>query len=107
MWLCLYGNGNATSSGTIIEINGGIFVATLTPKADYNYNGNGGTSTGDAIVVDACNYPGGNPCVEITIDNASFELADSTAKNVAYYSHENGAASVIVNGQTLEPLAGW
>lgn len=92
-------------SGTS-TILGGKFVATLTPKADYNYNGNGGTPTGDAIVIDACNYPGGNPCVEAEISSASFSLADTSAKRVAYYSHDNGAAVVIVDGQTLQPIIG-
>ncbi len=92
-------------SGTV-SITGGKFIAILSEKVNYNFNGNGANATGDAIVVDACNYPGGNPCVEASIDNASFQLADPTAKNVAYYSHEGGAAVVRVNGETLEPVIG-
>ena len=107
-------DGNATLKGATAlyiksgttSIKGGSFIATLTPKADYNFNGNGANPTGDAIVIDACNYPGGNPCVEAEISNASFSLADTSAKRVAYYSHDNGAAVVVVDGQTLQPIIG-
>lgn len=34
-------------------------------KADYKYNGDGTTPTGDAVVIDNCNYPSGGPVVDI------------------------------------------
>lgn len=51
-------------SGTL-TISGGTLVGNG-EKADYEYNGNGFNATGDALVVDNCNYPGGEPVVEIT-----------------------------------------
>lgn len=34
-------------------------------KVDYEYNGDGTTPTGDAVVIDNCNYPSGGPVVDI------------------------------------------
>lgn len=45
-------------------VTGGTIIGTGA-KTDYEYNGNGCNSTGDAFVVDKCNYPGGDPVVEI------------------------------------------
>ena len=45
-------------------VTGGTIIGTGV-KADYEYYGNGGNATGDAFVVDKCNYPGGDPVVEI------------------------------------------
>ena len=48
-----------------VNISGGKFIATG-EAVPYTYNGNGGNSTGDALVVDFCDYPGGMPTVTIT-----------------------------------------
>ena len=45
-------------------VTGGTIIGTGA-KADYEYYGNGCNPTGDAFVVDKCNYPGGDPVVEI------------------------------------------
>lgn len=45
-------------------ITGGVINGTGAKK-DYEYYGNGAVTTGDAFVVDKCNYPGGDPTVEI------------------------------------------
>lgn len=45
-------------------VTGGTIIGTGA-KEDYEYNGNGCNTTGDAFVVDKCNYPGGDPVVEI------------------------------------------
>lgn len=50
-------------------------------KVEYSFNGNGCTSTGDAIVIEACNYPGGVPVVNI-IDG---KFISENASAVAYY----------------------
>ena len=46
-------------------ITGGVINGTGAKK-DYEYYGNGAVTTGDAFVVDKCNYPGGDPTVEIS-----------------------------------------
>lgn len=51
-------------SGTT-TIDGGTFHATG-EAAEFTHNGNGINGTGDAIVVENCNYPGGAPTVSIT-----------------------------------------
>ena len=59
------------SGGTGIYIKSGELTITnstvtgnLSP-VDYSYNGNGSNPTGAGIVVDACNYPGGAPTINI------------------------------------------
>ena len=58
------GTGAYVKSGTVTISDG-----TITgngPKASYVFNGNGANSTGDALVVETCKYPGGAPTVSIT-----------------------------------------
>lgn len=50
----------------------------------YNFNGNGGDSTGDAVVLDFCDYPGDNPTAEFT----STKLTSKNAKALAVYDKE-------------------
>ena len=50
--------GTTTINGATLHAKGA--------KADYENRSNGATSTGDAICVDAMNYPGGEPTVTIT-----------------------------------------
>ena len=70
-------------SGTI-TIEGGKLIATG-DKVDYNYNGNAGDATGDALVIDSC---GGNyetPAVSVT--GGTFESDNASA--VASYANGN------------------
>ncbi len=76
-------------SGTT-TISGGEFNSTSSEKNDYNYWGSGGNSTGDAIVIDACGYPGGNPKVSIT--GGEFNVTAEGAHGIAYYMY-NGNGS--------------
>ena len=48
-----------------LAITGGTLTGTGA-KADYDYNGDGANPTGDALVIDTCGYPNGNPDVSIT-----------------------------------------
>lgn len=48
-----------------VNITDGKFVATG-DAAPYVYNKSGGNMTGDAVVIDFCEYPGGMPKVNIT-----------------------------------------
>lgn len=57
-------------------VTGGTIIGTG-DKADYEYYGNGGHSTGDAFVVDTCGYPGGDPVVEIKGGTFKSEKAEA------------------------------
>ena len=79
-------------SGSTV-ISGGKFIATG-EYAGFLYNGDGWNQTGDAIVIDACGYPGGNPVVTIT--GGTFESAN--ADGIAYYSYQNNTATITATG---------
>ena len=48
-----------------LAVTGGTITGTGA-QADYVATGNGGNPTGDALVIDTCGYPGGNPTANIT-----------------------------------------
>lgn len=84
-------------SGTVVIGKDAKLIATG-DKQNYAYNGNGCHSTGEALVIDACGYPGGSPTV--TIENgATFETKDATdkAKEIGVY-HYNGNTATVTNG---------
>lgn len=62
-------------------------------KADYKYYGNGCSSTGEAFVVDKCNYPGGDPTVEI--------------KGGTFVSKNADAVGSYVGNNATNPLTGF
>lgn len=62
-------------------------------KADYKYDGNGCNSTGEAFVVDKCNYPGGDPTVEI--------------KGGTFVSKNANAVGSYVGNNATNPLTGF
>ena len=84
-------------SGTV-SITDGILRGTGDAAA-YSFNGNGGNPTGDALVVDNCNYPGGAPTV--TISGGAFE--SSNAKGIGSYAGNSMTelASVTSNNDTI------
>lgn len=68
--LVVYGGTITGTTGIYIksgpsEINGGTITGTGERK-DYQTYGNGGKSTGDALVVDNTDYPNGAPSVSVT-----------------------------------------
>ena len=71
-------------SGTL-NISGGTLHATGA-AADYAYNGNGAYSTGDALVVDNCGYPGGTP---VTAVSGGTFISDN-AKPFGFYAYGEG-----------------
>ena len=68
---------------------------TMNP-VDYTYNGNGANATGDAVVIDACNYPGGNPTVNF--ESGTFT---GTKAAIGYYRYNSGTATISVTGGTF------
>lgn len=81
------------------NINGGEFISTSTEYTEYQYYGNGANNTGDAIVIDACGYNGGNPIVNIT--NATITLSSDKTHAIAYYTY-NGNTATINNTTSYE-----
>ncbi len=77
---------------TDLNISGGTFIGNGA-KAAYEFNGNGLNPTGDALVIDNCNYPNGIGNVEVT----GGKFSSTNASAVASYAG---------NGQT-EPLTGF
>lgn len=71
-------------SGTL-NIEGGEITGNG-EKTDYQYWNNGCYSTGDALVVDNCDYPGGAPVVNVT--GGTFTSANADA--IASYSYGDG-----------------
>ena len=64
-------------SGTL-NIEGGEITGNG-PQGEYTYNDNGCNSTGDALVVDNCGYPGGTPTVNVTGGTFTSTNADAIA----------------------------
>lgn len=95
------GTGIYIKAGTLTLENTKV-TGTLSP-VNYSYNGNGANATGDAVVIDACNYPGGNPTIAIK----SGEFTGSKAA-IGYYQHSGsdstaapGTATISITGGTF------
>ena len=69
---------NMTISGGTITGNGAA--------QNYEYYGNGGISTGEAVTIDSCNYPGG--VGSVVISGGTFTSANADA--VGSYNSEGG-----------------
>ena len=79
------------TKGHNVTISGGTLVGKG-KAADYAYNGSGCNPTGDALVVDSCNYPSGVPFVEISGGNFISE------KNKAVGSYYGNGVTTPVTG---------
>ena len=80
-------------AGTL-QMNGGK-VTGSGPEVDYNHKPNGYVCTGDAIVLDACGYPGGAPAAEIK----GGEISSEDNQPVSCYL--NQGATDIANKQFI------
>ena len=69
-----------------LNITGGTIKGTG-DAADYDYYGNGCNSTGDALVVDSCGYPGGAP--EVNVNGGTFNSKNADA--IASYKKSDDA----------------
>ena len=79
------GTGVYVKSGQV-NISGGNITGNG-PRVSYKFYGNGANSTGDALVVEKCQYPGGAP--EITITGGTFKSVNA-----------NAIGSYVGNGET-------
>lgn len=108
-------SGNATiSGGTItgttavyfkaskLKITGGTLNG-VGAAVDYKFNGNGANATGDALVLDNCDYPAGVDYVKIS--GGSFN--STNAKSIGYYEGPNFdadyASKVEITGGSFNP----
>lgn len=103
-------SGNLTVNGGTITGRTGIYVksgsttvkgGTITGNGaavEYNYYGNGGISTGDALVVDSCGYPNGNPQVSVTGGTFTSTNAEAVA---SYATKGNSAVTNFITGGTF------
>lgn len=68
-----------------MTISGGTITGSGT-KQDYKYYGNGGISTGEAVTIDSCNYPGGIGSVSIR----GGEFSSTHANAIGSYNSNSG-----------------
>ena len=87
-------------SGVVSVVDGGKVTATGA-KVAYKTTGDGFVSTGDAFVVDNCDYPGGTP--NVAISGGTFVSAHGDA--VASYAKEGKEAnSKFISGGTFSSV---
>ena len=77
----LTGNTAVAMKAGTLTITGGTIEGTGS-HADFVHSGNGFYQTGDALVVEACDYPGGVPAV---VDISGGTFISENNKAVAYY----------------------
>ena len=85
-------------SGTL-AFNGGTMHATADKATDYTYASGSMVATGDAVVIDACGYPGGNP--DVTITGGTYTVTAEGAHGFAYYKY-NGNTATITNTKGID-----
>lgn len=78
-------------SGTT-NITGGTIIATG-EEAAYEYKSGGANSTGQAVVIDKCAYPGGTP--NVTISGGTF-IAEKASSAIGSYTGGNDAGTPAV-----------
>ena len=85
-----------------LNVSGGKLMGAG-EKAGYVHNPNGGNATGDALIVEACNYPGGVP--EVSISGGEFISINGQA--VGYYQQAEEyklANEKFVTGGSFSPI---
>lgn len=82
-----------------VTIAGGTFKG-VGPAVPFKHSGNGANPTGDAVIVEACDYPGGYPTISVT--GGTF-LSDN-ASGIASYAqtgHEAARPTKFITGGTF------
>lgn len=69
----------------VTNISGNPVIKSESDYSEFKHSNNGCYPTGDAMVVEACNYPNGNP--EVYISGGTF--TSDHGKSVAYYQYNN------------------
>lgn len=86
-----------------LTVAGSWITSTASSHTDYTYSSSGSNPTGDAIVVDSCHYPGGNPTLELGVGNQIAVSANSGNVQVGYYEYntsQSGYAPGVVTATT-------
>ena len=73
------------SKSGVTNISGNPVITGNGVHEDFKHTGDGCYPTGDAMVVEACGYPNGNP--EVYISGGTF--TSEHGESVAYYQHNN------------------
>lgn len=82
---------------TNMTISGGTITGNGEAK-NYEYYGNGGISTGEAVTIDSCNYPGGIGSVSIR----GGEFSSTNANAIGSYNSNSGSLQTnFVTGGTF------
>ena len=84
-----------------VTIKNCTITGNMSP-VNYSYNGSGANATGDGIVIDACNYPGGDPTVEIVSGTVTGTKAAVGVYRSKGNAQDLGNAYVIITGGTFE-----
>lgn len=98
--------GGSISGNTAVYVKSGIFRilgGTLTGKGEkkeYTPSNNGANSTGDAVVIDSCNYPSGAPTVEIT---GGVFVSKSAEAVGSYADGDEAVAKDFIKGGSFTP----
>ncbi|MBQ6585854.1 MAG: InlB B-repeat-containing protein, partial [Coriobacteriales bacterium] len=92
------GTGVYVKSGMLVVPNNSTVSVTGTgAKVDFNHNGNGALSTGEAVVIENCNYPGGAP--EANIQGGTFSSQNNVAiASVAWNDPASDANEAPITG---------
>ena len=78
-------------------ITGGTIQGTG-DKAEFQHSNNGCVATGDALVIEACAYPNGNPTVRIS----GGRFTSTNVSAVGYYEYDgNKAEEISITGGTF------
>ena len=92
-------------SGTL-DVKGGTIIGNGA-KADYTHNGNGANATGDAIVVESCNYPGGTPTLTISGNPTITSTNGVQIGDYTYQENEAPEVTATSNTMTLPEGLAW
>ena len=91
-------------SGTTTIYEGALVIGTR-GKTDYAYSGNGFNPTGDAIVIDSCNYPGGLPTLIVSGGTIKSTNANAIASYTGNGATTTGSISVTNGAFSSDPAS--
>ena len=92
--------------GGTADISGATITGTQSPAKEYSYYGNGGRNTGDAIVVDSCQYPTAPAAVTIGANT----ITSTAGKDVGYYVYGQSTKATVTstsNSLTIPDGFAW
>ncbi len=85
-------------AGTV-TVTGSTLESTAAAHTDYNFYNNGSNPTGDAVVIDVCGYPGGDPSVAFGDGNTIKVAENSGNLQIGYYEKEEKETPAVVTAK--------